>query len=133
VNRRDFLLLRRVPASRIVDLSCQQLYMRYLDTQVTGERRDADADTTTDPWGGEPPPVFDERTFADVLHAIEDGLRDADVVRLNESAWLACDEVTRGLDGALAAFRTRGGRVEIRNSELGIKNSSPNSEPIPNP
>jgi hypothetical protein len=127
MNRRDFLLLRRVPASRIVELSCQQLYMRYLDSQVTGDRRDVDADARPDPWGGEPEPVFEAWTFADVLHSIEDALRDADVVRLNESAWLACEEVKRGLDEVLAAFRARGGRVEIGNSELGIQNSSTHS------
>ena len=112
MNRRDFLLLRRVPSSRIVELSCQQLYMRYLDTQVTGDRREADGDAAPDPWGGEPSAVFEERTFADVLRAIESGLRDSDVVRLNESAWLACDEVKRGLDEVLETFRARGGRVE---------------------
>ncbi len=113
MNRRDFLLLRRVPSSRIVDLSCQQLYVRFLDTKITrvaGDRQAADA--TPNPWGGEPPPVFAERTFADVLGSIGDALRDADVVRLNESAWLACEEVKRGLDGVLEKFRARGGRVE---------------------
>ena len=92
--------------------------MRYLDTKtigVTGDRRDENRDAAADPWGGEPPPVLEERTFADVLRAIENGLRDADVVRLNERAWLACDEVRQGLDGVLEAFRARGGRVEIRN------------------
>jgi hypothetical protein len=116
VNRRDFLLLRRVPSSRIVELSCQQLYVRYLDTKITGDRQEADA--APDPWGGEPPPVFEERTFADVLRSIEDALRDADVVRLNESAWLACEDVKRGLDEVLAAFRSRGGRVELEGSGL---------------
>jgi hypothetical protein len=86
--------------------------MRFLDTQVTGDQRDAGRDAAPDPWGGEPPPVLEERTFADVLLAIENGLRDADVVRLNETAWLACDEVRRGLDGVLEKFRARGGRVE---------------------
>ena len=111
MNRRDFLLLRRVPSSRIVELSCQQLYVRYLDTKITGGIA-GDADAAPDPWGGEPQPVFDERTFADVLRSIEDALRDADVVRLKESAWLACEDVKRGLDGVLEKFRARGGRVE---------------------
>jgi hypothetical protein len=126
MNRRDFLLLRRVPSSRIVELSCQQLYVRYLDTKITGgtaDRREADA--APDPWGGEPPPVFEERTFADVLRSIEDGLRDADVVRLNESAWLACEDVKRGLDAVLEKFRARGGRVEPEGSGLTAQGLSP--------
>jgi hypothetical protein len=125
MNRRDFLLLRRVPSSRIVELSCQQLYMRYLDSRVTGDRRDVDANTTPDPWGGEPQPVFEERTFADVLRSIEDGLRDADVVRLNERAWLACEDVRKGLDGVLETFRARGGRVELEGSGLKTQGLSP--------
>ena len=113
MNRRDFLLLRRAPSSRIVELSCQQLYVRYLDTKITGGAGDRqEADAAPHAWGGEPAPVFEERTFADVLRSIEDGLRDADVVRLNESAWLACEDVKLGLDRVLDAFRARGGRVE---------------------
>ena len=128
MNRRDFLLLRSVPSSRIVDLSCQQLYVRFLDTKITGVAGDRqDAEKRSNPWGGEPEPVFEERTFADVLRSIEDGLRDADVVRLNEPAWLACEDVKRGLDDVLAAFRTRGGRVEIKDQGLGIEDSSTNS------
>jgi hypothetical protein len=133
MNRRDFLLLRRDRSARIVELSCRQLYMRYLDAQVTGDRRGEEGDTVVDPWGSEPPAVFEERTFADVLRDLEPGLRDADVVRLRESEWLACGEVKRGLDDLLASFRARGGRVEwgkreeIQNSELGIENSSTHS------
>jgi hypothetical protein len=111
MNRRDFLLLRTDRPALVVELSCRQLYMRYLDAQVTGDRRDEDGDAVVDPWGSEPPNVFEERTFADVLRALDSRLHDVDVVRLGETEWLACEEVKRGLDDVLASFRARGGRV----------------------
>ena len=35
MDRRDFLLLR-VAADREIELSCEQLYMRFVDAQVDG-------------------------------------------------------------------------------------------------
>ena len=35
IQRRDFLLLR-LAADREIELSCEQLYMRYVDAQLDG-------------------------------------------------------------------------------------------------
>ncbi len=37
MNRRDFFLLRSSEES-ILELSCEELYMRYLDSQLDGSR-----------------------------------------------------------------------------------------------
>lgn len=111
MNRRDFLLLR-TDRDRVVEISCQQLYMRYLDTQVTGDRSEGVDDTAADPWSSEPPAVFETRTADQLFRDLECDLRHVDVLRILDSQWLACDELRRELEAVLSSFRRRGGRVE---------------------
>jgi hypothetical protein len=84
VNRRDFLLLR---AGHPAVLSCEQLFMRYLDSQ---------ADDTT-------APLFDQLA-ADLRRVTE--------VRVTEPSWRSREDFNRHLTEVLAAFESRGGRVE---------------------
>jgi hypothetical protein len=83
IERRDFLALK---PGRPAELSCERLYMRFLDAQAEG--------TTTE--------LFD-RLAAD--------LRAATVVHLTETAWLSRDELRSHLDGVLAVFKAAGGRI----------------------
>ena len=86
MNRRDFLLLRADRDRRTMALSCERLYMRYVDAELDG---------STGPF------------FA----AIDRELRDVDVVRLTDTAWLARHDIKERLERVLDAFRARGGRV----------------------
>jgi len=83
VNRRDFLLLR---AGQPAVLSCEQLFMRYLDSQ---------ADDST------------SRLF-DQLGA---DLRRVTAVRVADPSWRARDDFNRHLTEVLSAFQSRGGLV----------------------
>ena len=86
MNRRDFLLLKREPARRIAELSCEQLYMRVVDTQlVSAEAGNLSGD---EPFEGEPPAVFDTRTAEQVFADLERDLRGVDVVRVVGTEWL---------------------------------------------
>jgi hypothetical protein len=90
VNRRDFLLMRsgRDSADRgQAILSCEQLYMRYVDARAQG--------TTAE-------------LFARLAHDLEDVTR----VRLIKTSWLSDDDLKRELDVVFDAFRERGGRIE---------------------
>jgi len=83
-RRRDFLLLR---AGQPAVLSCEQLFMRYLDARMSG--------------GG-----------ADALFAtLADDLRRAKRVQLADTAWLARADFKRELDRVLASFAAAGGRI----------------------
>ncbi len=62
----------------------------------------------------EPPPVFEERTTRQLLSAVDRDLRDADVLRVVDTGWLAVDAFRRDVEDLLAAFRRRGGRVEYQ-------------------
>jgi len=86
MNRRDFLLLRPDAGRDATILSCERLYMRYVDAES--------AET--------------KAALFDVL------ARDLDAttrLRLTDTSWLSCDDLRERLDAVLARFRGRGGRV----------------------
>jgi hypothetical protein len=85
VNRRDFLLLR---AGEPAVLSCEQLFMRYLDSQ-------ADDSTAR---------LFDQ--LAADLRRVTD-------VRVADPSWRAREDFDRHLTVVLDAFVARGGAVTL--------------------
>jgi len=85
VNRRDFLLLR---AGQPAVLSCEPLFMRYLDSQI---------DETTQR-------LFDQLA-ADLRHVTE--------VRVADPSWRAREDFDRHLTAVLHAFTARGGTVTL--------------------
>jgi hypothetical protein len=87
VNRRDFLLMRTGRERDAVILSCEQLYMRYVDAHAQG--------TTAE-------------LFARLAHDLETVKR----VRLIKTSWLSDDDLRRQLDAVFDAFRNAGGRIE---------------------
>jgi hypothetical protein len=113
MNRRDFLFFRTEQQRRVVELSCERLYMRYLDAQSTlGPREDADS-CRDEPWGGEPPAVFDLRTTEQLFAELQHDLNAADILRVAELNWLACEPLRRHVETLIASFRARGGRVQL--------------------
>jgi hypothetical protein len=110
MNRRDFLLLRRERELRVVEISCQRLCMRYLDTLMTGA--DPTEGDAPDPWGHEPSSVVQPRSTAQLFECIAQDLREADVVRIVEPHWIKEGELSDGLDRVVGDFKKRGGRVE---------------------
>jgi hypothetical protein len=85
MNRRDFLLLRTDGSA--VTLSCERLYMRFLDSQLDG-------------------------TTGELFENLARDLRRVTAVRLIDPSWLSRDELRSRLDPILDAFVRRGGRVE---------------------
>ncbi len=87
LRRRDFLLLR--PEGRATVLSCEALFMRFLDAENGGAV---------------------DQLFANLA-------RDLDQTRsvvLVDRAWLSRDDLRAHVDTVLASFRARGGRVAER-------------------
>ena len=87
VNRRDFLLMRTGRDDDTSILSCEQLYMRYVDARADG--------TTAD-------------LFARLLHDLQAVKR----VRLIKTSWLSDEELRCQLDVVFETFRGSGGRIE---------------------
>ena len=87
MDRRDFLMLRSGLAGNMAVLSCEQLYMRYVDARADGS---------------------DEALFQD----LSDDLRTVRSVRLVHTSWLSDEDLSRRVDAVLSKFRLNGGRIE---------------------
>jgi hypothetical protein len=109
MNRRDFLLFRAEGRLAVVELSCERLYMRYVDARQTAEPP-AD-DIAAD---GEPPARFERRSVRQLFDDIARDVRDADLVRITQTEWLAEEDFRREVTALADAVRARGARVEMR-------------------
>ena len=87
VNRRDFLLMRTGRETDPVILSCEQLYMRYVDARAHGATA----------------PLF--ARLLEELHGVKR-------VRLIKTSWLADKDLEAELDAVFDSFRREGGRIE---------------------
>ena len=76
MNRREFLLLRTDGAAHAAELSCERLYMRYLDSQI------------------------DDSTAA-FFAGLSAELRKVTTLRLTDTSWLACGDLKDRLDAIL--------------------------------
>lgn len=85
MDRRDVLLLRP-GRHRETELSCEQLYMRYVDAAADG-------------------------TVVQLFEALARDLAGVSEVRLTDRSWLADARLRRTLDGVLVPFVRNGGRV----------------------
>ena len=85
VERRDFLFLR---AGQPALLSCEPLFMRFLDAQMDG--------STTQ-----------------LFENLAGDLRKVTAVRLTDTTWLARADLKEQLDAVLDAFRLAGGTVTV--------------------
>jgi hypothetical protein len=83
VERRDFLFLR---AGQPAVLSCEPLFMRFLDSQLDG-------------------------STAQLFENLAADLRKVTAVRLADTTWLSRHDFKDQLDATLEAFRARGGKV----------------------
>jgi hypothetical protein len=90
MNRRDFLFFTNNREST-AELSCEQLYMRYLDSTLDG-------------------------TTPQFFKNIEQSLSNVSFLHLHDAAWLNCEEL-EPVKSILARFRDRGGRFAIANFE----------------
>lgn len=107
MNRRDFLLFRTEGHTKTVELSCERLYMRYVDARRMPE---PDADAVVD---GEPPARFDRPSARQLFDDLAHDLREADLLRVTHTEWLAEEDFRREVTALVDAVRARGGRVEM--------------------
>jgi hypothetical protein len=86
VNRREFLLMRGRESDPVV-LSCEQLYMRFVDARAGG-------------------------TTAELFAHLKEDLQSVKRVRLIKTSWLSDDDLRRQLDAVFDSYRKGGGRIE---------------------
>src|SRR4029434_7626381 len=86
MNRREFLFFRKENDSYRAELSCEQLYMRFVDSTMDG-------------------------STADLFKRVEFCLNDVGVLEIHDTSWLSCEEL-KPLESILSSFRRRGGRIK---------------------
>jgi hypothetical protein len=110
MNRRDFLRLRARGGERVLELSCQQFYMRYVEAGAGVMAAGVDLDTHL-PWSGEPPTAIAVPTSRELFADLERRLEDVDVLVVGGRDWLVGD-FAREVDVRIRSFVAAGGRVE---------------------
>jgi hypothetical protein len=108
MNRRDFLLFKIEGRIKTVEVSCERLYMRFVDA-----RRAPDPDPADHVMDGEPPARFDRRSVRQLFDDLARDVYDADVLRITQSEWLTEEEFRREVTALADVVRARGGRVEM--------------------
>jgi hypothetical protein len=103
VSRREFLLLRGPGVDRTAVLSCERLYMHYVDTQLSGQAP-ASIDGVDQEW----PSTLTADALFDQL---ERSLQSATAVRVIDGGWLSHEDFRQRIEPVLARFEARGGRV----------------------
>jgi hypothetical protein len=86
IDRRSFLLLRPTNRPRVFEISCEQLYMRYVDARLA-KRRDR---------------LFDR---------LRTELAEVAELRILQREWLSDDELRSRVETLLDDLRTRGVRI----------------------
>ncbi len=127
MNRRDFLTLSTSGGERILELSCERLYMRYVDARSGVGRSSGEPAPELKPWEGEPPTAIKTPTTSELFEELERELAGADVLRVLERDWLTGEEFGREVEAHVEAFRRRGGRVEFHDSTAQLTAAGQNS------
>ena len=108
MNRRDFLLFKTEGRTKTVELSCERLYMLYVDTRNTPDAEPQEV------YDGEPPARFTLRSARQLFDDISRDLDGVDILRVMHTEWLADGDFKREVETLISAIQSRGGRVELR-------------------
>lgn len=114
VNRRDFLRLSARGSQHVLELSCERLYMQYVDAESAQGRPPPSglSDSRHQFWEGEPPAQLDAVTADELFAELERELANADVLCLLGPEWMSKQDFTDKVEACIRKFRARGGRVE---------------------
>jgi len=116
VSRRDFLTLRVSEGRRVLELSCERLFMRYHDACSDAARRQVS--NHEDVPGADSALTGFATPPADALFAeLERRLADADELRILETDWLGDGAFAREVAARVEAFAARGGTVVMDRDE----------------
>ena len=114
LNRRDFLFLRTEGRERVLELSCEKLYIRFADA-MWEEVEDAGGLPDADPWiGGEPPARLDRPRPEELFAELRSEIEGVDVVHVRGGEWLLPGRLHDTVHALLDDFRARGGRIRVQ-------------------
>jgi len=129
ITRRDILLVRADRGGRTYDLCCERLYRHFVHSRglATGGSDEIGERVETrrvwlDASGSSPAP---RQTIDDLFARLDRDLRNVDVLRVADTAWLARTDLWQCLQPVLVAFRERGGRLEYSPAPLAGEEARP--------
>ncbi len=111
MDRRAFLRLSVKGRKRVLDLSCERLYVRYVDAQSAGGSPERVGETPP-VWEGEPPTAIEAETVAGLLEDLARSLEEVDILRVRDRQWLGEGGLRREVEARVEAFRRGGGVLE---------------------
>ena len=111
MDRRAFLRLSVKGRRRVLELSCERLYVRYVDAQAVAGAL-ARVDDGPPSWEGEPPTAIETESVAELFVDLERSLEGVDVLRVVDRQWLGEGHLRREVEARTEAFRRRGGALE---------------------
>ncbi len=111
LSRRDFLRLRVSQGRRVLELSCERLYMRYTDARSDAARRQV---SNHDDFigGSRPAGGFEVPTATELFDELERQLAEADELRVLEPDWLNGGTFGREVGARVDTFEQGGGEVQ---------------------
>ena len=112
MDRRAFLRLRVKGRRRVLELSCERLFVRYVDAQAANATARVDDVTPPSPWEGEPPTAITIETVVELFQDLERSLQEVGVVRVLDPRWLGDGDLRREVEARIDAFLRRGGLLE---------------------
>lgn len=119
MNRRDFLLFRTEGSERLVELSCQKLYVHYqgLCSGIGDGLAEAGTPDDADWWAGEPPLQIAAPAPEEFFRGVQHDLQGAHKVRVLDMEWMDQGEFRIRVETLLSAFRATGGEVSYGSPE----------------
>ena len=118
IDRRAFLMLRTRGSKKVLELSCEQLYMQWVDAQ-SASTWSGEAGVEGSSWDGEPPTRVRTAKVTEILDLLERRLSSVDVLRVLNPEWLTDERFRHDVDDRIVQFRRRGGRVERNSTDSG--------------
>jgi hypothetical protein len=117
MNRRDFLLLCSEGKERILEISCQKLYVHCLNARARqGAPETSGHLQGTEWWIGESSAAMGGAALDDIFLELQEHLRDVDKLLLRDAEWLLDEALKRRVQTLLKAFEERGGEVTALHS-----------------
>jgi hypothetical protein len=127
LSRRDFLKCHVSKGRRVLELSCECLYMRYQDARSEAGRRQV-SNHDEPARQGESSAGFAMLKPDQLLAELEHQLAGVDELRVLEREWLDRGDFGRQVGARIETFRRRGGHVKFGRPQAAAPNTNRASE-----
>lgn len=118
MNRRNFIFLTKNSNRQVVELSCETLYMHYMDILTANSIRESRTSAMRgDDWlPGEFPEPLSTYGIENYFSDLQSQLSGYKKLRLLDSSWIIAGLFKDKIDALLHAYRELGGELEIVNN-----------------